>query len=77
MWEPAENLENAKEAIAAFRFHHPNRPSATDLNGPKPRRSSAHRRGGTVQGQHYRRHSRLVSVRIPTPTGQRSNFNPD
>ena len=30
-----------------------------------------------VQGQHYRRHHRLVSVRIPTPTGQRSNFNPD
>ena len=30
-----------------------------------------------VQGQHYGRHSRLVSIRIPTPTGQRSNFNPD
>jgi len=23
-WEPAENLENAKEAIAAFHFRHPN-----------------------------------------------------
>jgi len=32
---------------------------------------------GQVQGQHYRRHRRLVSVRIPTPTGQRSNFNRD
>ena len=30
-----------------------------------------------VQGQHYRRHSRLVSVRIPTSTGQHPNFNPD
>jgi len=47
-WEPAENLENAKEAIAAFHLRHPNRLSATDLKGPKPRRSSAHRRGGTV-----------------------------
>jgi len=47
-WEPAENLENAKEAIVAFHFRHPNRPSATGLKGPKPRRSSAHRREGTV-----------------------------
>jgi len=47
-WEPAENLENAKEAVAAFHLRHPNRPSATDREGPKPRRSSPHRRGGTV-----------------------------
>ena len=45
-WEPAENLENAKEAVAAFHLRHPNRPSTTHLKDPKPRRSSAHRRGG-------------------------------
>ena len=47
-WKPAENLENAKEAVAAFHFRHPNRPSTRDLKGPKPCRSLAHRRGGTV-----------------------------
>jgi len=48
IWEPAENLENAKEAVAAFHLCHLNWPSATDLKGSKPRRSSVHRRGGTV-----------------------------
>ena len=47
-WEPVENLENAKEAVATFYLCHLNRLSATDLKGSKPRRSSAHRRGGTV-----------------------------
>ena len=47
-WELVENLENAKEAVAAFHLRHPNRLSTTDLKDPKPRRSSAHRRGGTV-----------------------------
>jgi len=47
-WEPAENLENANEAVAAFHLRHPNRPSMADLKDTKPRRSSAHRRGGTV-----------------------------
>jgi len=47
-WEPVENLDNAKEAVATFYLCHPNRLSATDLKGPNPRRSSVHRRGGTV-----------------------------
>ena len=60
-WEPAENLENAKEAIAAFHFRYPNQPSAADLKGPKPRRSSAHRRGGTVMNDSEPRESREPS----------------
>ena len=47
-WETAENLENAKESINAFHRRHLNRPSASDLKSPKPRRSSVHRRGSTV-----------------------------
>ena len=57
-WEPVENLENAKEAVATFHLRHPNRLSATDLKGPKPRRSSAHRRGGTVMNDSEPRKSR-------------------
>jgi len=47
-WEPAENLENANQAIAAFHLCHLNRPSTADLKDTKPHRSSAHRTGGTV-----------------------------
>ena len=36
------------EAVPTFHLRHPNRPSMTDLKNPKPRRSSAHRSGGTV-----------------------------
>ena len=50
-WEPVENLENAKEAVAAFHLRHPKRPSRTDLTNPKPCRSSACRRGGTVMNE--------------------------
>ena len=47
-WKPAENLENAKEAVAAFHLHHSNQPSTMDLKDSKPRRSLAHRRERTV-----------------------------
>jgi len=48
MWEPAENLENAKETVVAFHLRHPNRPSMMDLANSEPRRSSVCRRGSTV-----------------------------
>jgi len=60
-WEPVENLENAKEAIAAFHRRHPNRPAATDLTNLELRRSSVHRRGGTVIND-----SQAISVVRPT-----------
>jgi len=69
-WEPAENLENAKEAIAAFHLRHPNRPSATDLKDPRPRRSLAHRSGGTVMNDRE-------PCEDPTRTGGHPEFRSD
>lgn len=49
-WEPLENLENSRDLIAAFHRLYPNRPSEKDLQvrNTEPRRSSVHRKGGTV-----------------------------
>ena len=82
-WEPAENLGNAKGAVTAFHLRHPNRLSTTDLENPKPRRSSAHRRGGTVindreprqPGRGYNSDAGGDGIRTPTSWG--CNSNPD
>ena len=66
-WEPAENLVNAKEAIAAFHSRHPNRSAPMDLKDLKPRRSSAHRTGGTVMNDREPREDRRA-IRTSGPT---------
>jgi hypothetical protein len=36
-WEPAENVQNAAEAVAEFHQRYPNRPAVSDLPGTGPR----------------------------------------
>ena len=67
-WEPVENLENAKEAVATFHLRHPNRLSTKDLRDPAPRRSSAHRRGGTVMNDREPREPRVPSPEPRAPS---------
>jgi hypothetical protein len=63
-WEPAENLNNAKEAVATFHRHHPNRPSTTDIaTTPRPRRSSARKGGGTVMNDSQTSAQRRITQR--------------
>src|SRR5579862_1625138 len=49
-WEPAENIAHAGEAVATYHSRYLNWPSAKDIPTPRPRRSSAHKKGGTVTG---------------------------
>jgi hypothetical protein len=49
-WEPAENVSNADELVAAYHRRHPQRPSAADIPAAtnNPRRSSGTEGGDTV-----------------------------
>jgi Chromo (CHRromatin Organisation MOdifier) domain len=48
-WEPAENVENAAEAVATYHQRHPQRASPDDVpRAQRPRETSAAKKGGTV-----------------------------
>jgi len=59
-WKPVRNLENAKEIIASFHYHHSNRLSAINLINLKPHRSLVHRRDSTIMNNSPLRSDQVV-----------------